>query len=194
MGEEDVGGFDVPVDDAEGMEVGEGGEEVVEVGFEVFGREMQVRVVGVWGAMVVEEGVEIEREEGKDEGEFAAGEAEGGVQGDDVCVRGFGEDPGFTHGVVGGSALGWDGEFEGYELGGGRVAGFVDGGEDAGAVVCGFVGTDLFVWASVIIVVLFREVVVYGGVLLEPFDLILTFLDVFFLGFLLPSRLLLSKE
>lgn len=113
MGEEDVGGFDVAVDDAEGMEVGEGGEEVAEMGFQVFGREVVVVGVWGWGVVVMEEGVEIEGEEGEDEGEFAAGEAEGGVQGDDVRVCGFGEDAGFTHGVVGGSALGWDGEFEG---------------------------------------------------------------------------------
>lgn len=35
--EKDVGGFDVAVDDAEGVDVGKTGEEVMEVGFGLFG-------------------------------------------------------------------------------------------------------------------------------------------------------------
>lgn len=79
--EEDVGGLDVAVDDAEGMDVGEAGEEVVEVGFTLLGGEGRVGVV-------VEERVEVEGQEGEDEGVFAAGEGEGADEGEDVAVRG----------------------------------------------------------------------------------------------------------
>lgn len=68
-GEEDVGGLDVTVDDVEGVEVGEAGEEVVKVGLHSF--QGEGRASGI-----VEEGIEVEGEEREDESEFAAGEGE----------------------------------------------------------------------------------------------------------------------
>lgn len=56
------------MDDAEGVNVREAGEEVVEVGFRLLGREGRMLVV-----MVVKDIVEVEREEGEDENEFTAG-------------------------------------------------------------------------------------------------------------------------
>lgn len=92
-GEEDVGGFDVPVDDVEGVDVGETEEEVVEVGFRL-----------LWGKRgtrrVVEKDIKVDGKEGEDEGEYAAGEGKGPEEGEDVGVFGFGEDAGFAEGFV----------------------------------------------------------------------------------------------
>ena len=46
------------------------------------------------------------------------------------------QDAGFAQGVVGRLGLGGGGEFDGDELVGGGIAGFVDGGEEARLVVC----------------------------------------------------------
>ena len=86
------------MDDVEGVDVSEAGEEVVEVGYGLLGSQRTV-------IEVVEEGVKVEREEGKDESEFAAGGGEGTEKGEDVRVAGGGKDAGFAEGIVGSGAL-----------------------------------------------------------------------------------------
>lgn len=91
-GEEDVGGFDVAVDDAEGVQVGECGEEVVQDG-------LNGGAGGGFGAR--EELGEVVWLEGEDEDEAAARLGEGGQEWDCVWVFAGLEDAGFADGVVG---------------------------------------------------------------------------------------------
>lgn len=120
-GEQDVGGLDVAVDDAGGVQVGEGGEEVGEDG------EGLRLAEGRAGREDVREG---QGEVGEEEDEAAVLVAEGGVQGDDVGVVEGLQDAGFTRSVVRLREVCLGDHFEGDGARGGGVA--VDARDEAG--------------------------------------------------------------
>ena len=114
-GEEDVGGLDVAVDDAQAVDVGEGAEEGVEVGAQL-GFEDGVFLEVWWGGG--EEGGEVEGHEGEGEDEGAARYREGGEEGDDRGVGCGIQDADFAVGIVWRVRLGGVRYFEGEDASG----------------------------------------------------------------------------
>ena len=108
MMEKNVGGFDIPMDDTEGVQVCETREEAMENGDDLFLREG-----GMVSRCIPEKRVEIDRQKGEDEGEFTASEGEGIKQGDDGSVLCCGENACFAQRIVWRATLGWNGNFKG---------------------------------------------------------------------------------
>ena len=105
--EKNVRGFDIPMDDTEGVEMCETREEAMKNcdDLSVGDGEMVSRCI-------LEERVDIDSHEWENESEFAAGEGKGINQGDDGSVLCRSENASFTERIVRRAALGWNGNFE----------------------------------------------------------------------------------